>query len=57
MNREGFQRRRQNRVKRYSEFSFGDMLLAYFLDGQNRISMMLIPAEMKDRTAEKEYQP
>ena len=57
MNREGFQRRRQNRVKRYSEFSFGDMLLAYFLDGQNRISMTLIPAEMKDRAAEKEYQP
>ena len=42
---------------RYSEISFGDMLLAYDLDEGNRVSMSLIPAEMKDRVLEKEYRP
>ena len=44
-------------MKRFSDFVFGDMLLSYFLDDENRMSMTLIPAEMKDRTAAKEYQP
>ena len=44
-------------MKRFSDFVFGDMLLSYFLDDENRMSMTLIPAEMKDRTAAKEYRP
>ena len=44
-------------MKRYSEFSLGDMLLSYFLDEKNCMSMTLIPAEMKDRIREKEYYP
>ena len=31
-------------MKRYSEFVFGDMLLAYSLDEQGRMSMSLVPA-------------
>ena len=33
-------------MKHYSEFVFGDMLLAYDLDDRRRVSMTLIPAAM-----------
>ena len=44
-------------MKRYSEFLFGDMLLAYDLDEEQRVSMSLIPASMADRVLKKEYRP
>jgi len=44
-------------MKRYSEFVMGDMLLSYFLDERDCVSMTLIPAGMKDRVIEKEYRP
>ena len=44
-------------MKRYSEFRFGDMLLVYYTDGQDRVSMSLVPAALADRMLEKEYRP
>ena len=44
-------------MKRYSEYSLGDMLLVYTLDEQNRMGMTLIPSALKDRAAEKDYTP
>ena len=44
-------------LKKYSEFSLGDILLAYWLDTEGRVSMTLIPAGMAGQTAEKEYTP
>ncbi len=44
-------------MKRYSQFTFGDMLLSYFLDGEQRMSMTLIPAAAEGRVLEKEYRP
>ena len=44
-------------MKRYSEFTFGDMLLYYHVDEANCMSMTIIPAGMKDRVREKEFQP
>ena len=44
-------------MKRYSEYVFGDMLLAYGLDEQGRVSMSLVPASMRDRVLDKEYRP
>ena len=37
-------------MKPYSEFVFGDMLLRYFLDDRNCMSMLLIPACMREKT-------
>ena len=44
-------------MKQYSEYLLGDMLLSYRLDGQGRMSMALIPAQMKEKVTEKEYHP
>ncbi len=44
-------------MKHYSEIQLGDMLLTYDRDGQNCVSMSLIPASMKDRVTEKDYYP
>ena len=44
-------------MKHYSEYTFGDMLLAYDLDDSGCMSMMLVPAEMEGRVLEKEYRP
>ena len=44
-------------MKQYSEFCLGDMLLTYSLDEQNRMSMSLIPAALKDQAADKAYNP
>ena len=44
-------------MKHYSEYVLGDMLLAYTLDDQNRMSMTLIPAALKDRAEDKAYNP
>ena len=44
-------------MKIYSEYIFGDMLLSYLLDEEDRMSMRLIPAGMKDRVAEKKVRP
>ena len=44
-------------MKRYSEFSLGDMLLTYYLDEQNCMSMTLIPADLQDQVQQKEYHP
>lgn len=39
-------------MKQYSEYRFGDMLVAWWLDEKNHMGMTLIPAEMKDRVRE-----
>ena len=39
-------------MKQYSEYRFGDMLAAWWLDEKNHMGMTLIPAEMKDRVRE-----
>ena len=44
-------------MKRYSEFSLGDMLLTYYLDEKNCMSMTLIPADLAVQAQEKEYHP
>ncbi len=44
-------------MKLYSEFCFGDLLLQYLTDEEDRVSLRLIPAGMKDRALEKEYRP
>ena len=44
-------------MKPYSEFVFGDMLLLYCPDDQNRMSMTLIPAAMREQLTEKKYRP
>ena len=44
-------------MKRYSEITFGDMLLTWYVDEQDRAGMTLVPATMKDRVLEKEYRP
>ena len=44
-------------MRTYSEFCFGDLLLCYMLDEEERVSMQLIPAEMKDLVLEKDIQP
>lgn len=41
-------------MKRYSEFMFGDMLLIYFLDEKECMSMTLVPAGMKEQVLCKE---
>ena len=44
-------------MKRYSEFTLGDMLLSFYLDQADCMSMTMIPAGMKDRVLDKEYHP
>ena len=44
-------------MKRFAEYNLGDMLLVYTLDEQNRMSMMLIPAALKNKVLEKPYTP
>ena len=44
-------------MKRFAEYSLGDMLLAYTLDEQQRMGMTLIPAAMKDKVKKKTYTP
>ena len=39
-------------MKQYSEYRFGDMLAAWWLDEKNHMGMTPIPAEMKDRVRE-----
>ena len=39
-------------MKQYSEYRFGDILAAWWLDEKNHMGMTLIPAEMKDRVRE-----
>ena len=39
-------------MKQYSEYRFGDMLAAWWLDEKDHMGMTLIPAEMKDRVRE-----
>ena len=39
-------------MKKYSEYRFGDMLAAWWLDEKGRTGMTLIPADMKDRVRE-----
>ena len=42
-------------IKLYSEYRFGDMLAAWWLDEQNHMGMTLIPAEMKDQVRAHEH--
>ena len=42
-------------MEHYSQFILGDMLLFYNTDDQQRVSMGLIPAALKDGVREKEY--
>ena len=42
-------------MKQYSEYRFGDMLAAWWLDEKNHMGMTLIPAEMKDRVREQRH--
>ena len=44
-------------MKRFAEYNLGDMLLVYTLDEENRMSMMLIPAALKNKVLEKPYTP
>ena len=44
-------------MKRIREYCLGDMNLTYFLDGQNRVSMRLIPAGTQDRVLDKPCAP
>ena len=44
-------------MTKLSEFTLGDMLLTYWTDGAERVSMTLIPASMADRRIEKECSP
>lgn len=39
-------------MKQYSEYRFGDMLAAWWLDEKNHMGMTLIPAEMKEKVRE-----
>ena len=43
--------------KCFSEFRFGDMLLTYFLDGDNRMTMRLIPAAFENKVIDKKFAP
>ena len=36
---------------------FGDMILCYFVDAEQRVSMTLVPETMEGRVLEKEYRP
>ena len=44
-------------MKKYSEYRFGDMLAAWWLDEKGRTGMTLIPAAAEGRVLEKEYRP
>ena len=44
-------------MKPYSQFHFGDMILSYFLDDRQCVSMAIIPAAAADRVLDKEYRP
>ena len=44
-------------MKHYSEILFGDMLLLYSLDDQERMSMSLVPACRRDSIRDKAYSP
>ena len=44
-------------IRRYSEYTMGDMQLTYWLDEARHISMSLIPLPMAGRTVEKAYAP
>ena len=44
-------------MKRFSEFRFGDMLITYFLDEKNRMSLRLIPAVLEEKLLEKKFAP
>ena len=39
-------------MKQYSEYVFGDMLAAWWLDEQNHMGLTLIPADMRDQVKE-----
>ena len=40
-------------IRRYSEYTLGDMRLVYWLDEAERVSMTLIPLSMAGKTVEK----
>ena len=42
-------------MEKYSEYRFGDMLAAWWLDEQNHMGMTLIPAEMKEQVKEHKH--
>ena len=44
-------------IRRYSEYTLGDMRLVYWLDEAERVSMTLIPLSMAEKTVEKAYTP
>ena len=44
-------------MKNTFEYRMGDMLLAYHTDEQDRVSMSLVPAALRDRMLEKDYEP
>ncbi len=44
-------------MKSYSRYRFGDMLLLYYVDGEQRVSMTLVPAAMEGQIRDKEYRP
>ena len=44
-------------IRRYSEYTLGDMRLVYWLDEAERVSMTLIPLSMAGKTVEKAYAP
>lgn len=39
------------------QYRFGDMILCYFVDAEQRVSMTLVPEAMEGRVLEKEYRP
>ena len=44
-------------LNRHSEYTFGDLLLTYWLDEAGHMSMTLIPARTAGRVADKPYNP
>ena len=44
-------------MENYRQYRFGDMILSYYLDEEQRVSMTLVPEAMEGRVLEKEYRP
>ena len=42
-------------MENYRQYRFGDMILCYFVDAEQRVSMKLVPEAMEGRVLEKEY--
>ena len=44
-------------MKTHKEYTMGDMLLTYFIDEQDHVSMSLIPLSYSDRVLQKDHSP